>query len=225
VLSPSEALEGTLITLSNSLELRCRITTARRCDWVPVRDTLYTEYHDKEWGVPLHDDNKLFEILVLEGMQAGLSWGTILRKRESFRNAFDGFDPNVVARYNEQSVARLLADRGIIRNELKVRSAIANARAFLNVQKEFGTFDSYIWGLIGGKPKVNKRLSLKQLPAATKESRMISNDLIRRGFRFVGPTIVYSHMQATGMVNDHLVHCFRYSELGGKGGSRHLHSV
>ena len=199
------------------------ITTARRCNWVPVRDTLYTAYHDKEWGVPLHDDNKLFEMLVLEGMQAGLSWGTILRKREEFRKAFDNFNPKQVSRYTEQDVARLLANRGIIRNELKVRSAIANALAFLRVQKEFGSFDAYIWGLVGDKPMINKWLTLNQLPASTPESKRISDDLTKRGFRFVGPTIVYSHMQATGMVNDHLSHCFRYHELGGKGkgSSRH----
>jgi len=185
----------------------------RRCNWVPVGDTLYMAYHDKEWGVPLHDDNKLYEMLVLEGMQAGLSWGTILKKREAFRKAFNDFDPKVVARYDERDIARLLADGGIVRNQLKIRSAIANAMAFLKVQKEFGSFDAYIWGLMGGKPKVNEWLTLKQIPAATQESKKISSDLIGRGFRFVGPTIVYSHMQATGMVNDHLIRCFRYREL------------
>jgi DNA-3-methyladenine glycosylase I len=187
----------------------------RRCDWVPQEDGLYRAYHDTEWGVPLHDDRRLFEMLLLEGMQAGLSWGTILRKRENFRRAFDGFDPAKVARYDDRQVARLLGDAGIIRNRAKVRAAVANAKAFLAVRKEFGTFDSYIWGLVGGVPMVNHRRTLKDFPAATPESERISEDLKRRGFRFVGPTIVYSHMQATGMVNDHQVHCFRYAELAG----------
>ncbi|MGP8124929.1 MAG: DNA-3-methyladenine glycosylase I [Nitrososphaerales archaeon] len=187
----------------------------RRCDWVPPGDPLYAAYHDLEWGVPLHDDRKLFEFLVLEGMQAGLSWGTILRKRENFRKAFDGFDPKRVTAYNERKVKSLLADGGIVRNGLKVRSAIANAKAFLAVQREFGSFDSYIWGFIENKPSINRWRTLKELPGATVKSRTISEDLVRRGFRFVGPTIVYSLMQATGMVNDHLIHCFRYRELGG----------
>ncbi len=186
-----------------------------RCDWVPPSDPLYAAYHDEEWGVPLHDDKRIFELLVLEGMQAGLSWGTILRKRENFRKAFDGFDPRKVSRYGENKVMSLLLDPGIIRNNLKVRSAVTNAKAFLAVQEEFGTFDAYIWRFMGGRPKINRWRSLKMLPAATSESEAISRDLIHRGFKFVGPTIVYAHMQATGMVNDHLVRCFRYSELGG----------
>ena len=187
----------------------------RRCDWAHSGDSLYTDYHDKEWGVPLHDDLKLFEFLVLEGMQAGLSWGTILRKRENFRRAFDGFDPNKVSRYGGRKVKSLLADPGIVRNRLKIASTITNAKAFTAVQKEFGSFDSYIWGLAGGKPRINRWRVLKDLPAATEESRAMSEDLLRRGFSFVGPTIVYAHMQATGMVNDHLTYCFRHRQLGG----------
>ncbi len=187
-----------------------------RCDWVPPDNDLYLAYHDKEWGVPLHDDHKLFEMLVLEGMQAGLSWGTILMKRKAFREAFSGFDPVKVARYDESKIARLLTNAGIVRNELKIRSAVANAKAFIAVQKEVGSFDAYIWDLVGNKPAVNRWRTLKELPTATAESKRISQDLINRGFRFVGPTIVYAHMQATGMVNDHLIHCFRYRELGGK---------
>lgn len=186
-----------------------------RCDWVPAGDLLYAEYHDTEWGVPLHDDRKLFEMLVLEGMQAGLSWGTILRKRENFRKAFESFDPRKVARYDERKVRSLLSDAGIIRNGLKVRSTISNAKALLAVQKEFGSFDSYIWGLVGNKPRTNRRRTLREIPASTPDSERISKDLIKRGFRFVGPTIVYANMQATGMVNDHQIHCFRYRELGG----------
>jgi DNA-3-methyladenine glycosylase I len=186
-----------------------------RCDWVPAGDPLYAEYHDAEWGVPLHDDRKLFEMLVLEGMQAGLSWGTILRKRENFRKAFESFDPRKVARYDERKVRSLLSDAGIIRNGLKVRSTISNAKALLAVQKEFGSFDSYIWGLVGNKPRTNRRRTLREIPASTPDSERISKDLIKRGFRFVGPTIVYANMQATGMVNDHQIHCFRYRELGG----------
>jgi len=184
-----------------------------RCGWVPAGDPLYVAYHDKEWGVPLHDDGKLFEFLVLEGMQAGLSWGTILRKRENFRRAFDGFDPDAIAGYDGSKVRRLLSDPGIIRNRLKVRSAVTNAKAFLKVQHEFGSFDSYIWRFVGDRPKVNKWRSLRQIPAKTREADEMSKDMVTRGFKFVGPTICYSHMQATGMVNDHLVSCFRYQEL------------
>ncbi|MDA4125409.1 MAG: DNA-3-methyladenine glycosylase I [Thaumarchaeota archaeon] len=186
-----------------------------RCGWAPADDPLYRAYHDEEWGVPLHDDRKLFEYLVLEGAQAGLSWGTILRKRENFRKAFDGFEPRKVARYNDAKVRRLLSDAGIIRNELKIRSAIRNAGAFLAVQKEFGSFDSYVWQFVGGKPVINRRRSLKDLPASTPESKAMSDALVKRGFGFVGPTICYAHMQATGMVNDHLVRCFRYKQLSG----------
>lgn len=190
-------------------------TVKGRCDWVPLDDPLYKAYHDSEWGVPLHDDRKLFEFLVLEGMQAGLSWGTILRKRENFRKAFDGFDPRKMALYGDRKTRSLLVNAGIVRNRLKVGSAVTNARAFLAVQKEFGSFDSYIWSFMGNGPRINRWRTLKELPTATEESKRISVDLLRRGFKFVGPTICYAHMQATGMVNDHLVHCFRYRELGG----------
>lgn len=176
---------------------------------------LHMEYHDREWGVPVHDERTQFEFLVLEGAQAGLNWWTILKKRENFRHAFDGFDPRKVARYDKKKVELLLRDKGIIRNRLKVSSAVQNAGAFIAVQREFGSFDSYIWGFTGGRPKVNRWRSLKEIPAKTPESEAMSRDLIRRGFKFVGPTICYAHMQATGMVNDHVVDCFRYKELAG----------
>ena len=187
----------------------------KRCDWASLQDSLYREYHDKEWGVPVHDDRVIFEFLVLEGAQAGLSWGTILRKRENFRRAFKQFDPVEVARFDGRTVRRLLQNPGIIRNSLKINSAVQNAKAFLKVQREFGSFDSYIWTFVGGKPRVNRWKRLKEIPAATPESEAMSKDLVSRGFRFVGPTICYAHMQATGMVNDHLVSCFRYRELAG----------
>lgn len=187
----------------------------QRCGWVPPDDPLYVAYHDEEWGVPTHDDRRLFEFLILEGAQAGLSWGTILRKRKNFWTAFDGFDPAKVARYDERKVKELMSDAGIIRNELKVRSAIQNARSFLEVQREFGSFDSYMRRLVGGRPIVNRWRSPKQIPAKTKESEAMSRDLLGRGFRFVGPTICYAHMQATGMVNDHLASCFRWRRLAG----------
>jgi DNA-3-methyladenine glycosylase I len=176
-------------------------------------DSLYRDYHDKEWGVPVHDDRLLFEFLILEGAQAGLSWGTILRKRENFWRAFDGFDPRKVAKYDGRDVKRLLKDAGIIRNRLKIESAIKNAKAFLEVQKEFGSFDEYSWPFVGGRPIVNKWRTLKEIPATSAESEAMSKDLLGRGFRFVGPTICYAHMQATGMVNDHVTSCFRYREL------------
>ena len=171
------------------------------------------EYHDTEWGVPLHDDRKLFEFLVLEGFQAGLSWATILRKRENFRKAFHGFDPERIARYTARDVKRLMADAGIIRNRQKIDAAVNNARRFLEIQKEFGSFDAYIWRFVQGKPIRNRFRSLSQLPARTPLSDAISKDLKARGFRFVGSTIVYAHMQATGMVNDHTVGCFRYGQV------------
>jgi len=187
----------------------------KRCDWSSLQDSLYRDYHDKEWGVPVHDDRTIFEFLVLEGAQAGLSWGTILRKRENFRRAFEEFDPVKVARFDGRTVRKLLQNQGIIRNRLKIISAVQNAKAFLEVQNEFGSFDSYIWTFVGGKPRVNRWKKLRDIPAATPESAAMSKDLIRRGFRFVGPTICYAHMQATGMVNDHLVSCFRFRELAG----------
>ncbi len=176
-------------------------------------DDLMTAYHDREWGVPLHDDKKAFEFLILEGMQAGLSWRTVLNKRENFRRAFRGFDPAKVAKFTSRDVRRLLADAGIIRNRLKILAAINNAKRFLEVQKEFGTFDRYIWGFVGGKPVRNRLRSFSHLPARTPLSDRISLDLKSRGFKFVGSTIVYSHLQATGLVNDHLITCFRYRQV------------
>jgi DNA-3-methyladenine glycosylase I len=192
-----------------------RVGEMKRCSWGSGEDSRLRDYHDREWGVPVHDDRVMFEFLVLEGAQAGLSWGTILRKRENFRRAFDGFDPARVARYDAKRVAKLLKDPGIIRNRLKVSSAVQNARAFLDVQREFGSFDSYIWRFVGGRPRVNRWKTLREIPASTPESEALSRDLLSRGFRFVGPTICYAHMQATGMVNDHVVSCFRYRELLG----------
>lgn len=183
-----------------------------RCPW-PADDKLYIKYHDKEWGVPVHNDKKLFEFLLLEGFQAGLSWRTILYKRQNFRKAFDNFDFNKVARYDKRKINSLMKDAGIIRNQLKINSAVSNAKAFIAVRKEFGTFDKYIWGFVDGKPIKNSFKSLKELPARTELSDLISKDLKKRGFNFVGSTIIYAHMQATGMVNDHLVECFRYNEI------------
>jgi DNA-3-methyladenine glycosylase I len=182
-----------------------------RCAW--ARDELSIAYHDTEWGVPLHDDRGLFELLILEGAQAGLSWITILKKRPAYRKAFERFDPRKVARYDEAKIAALLANEGIVRNRLKIRAAVQNAQAFLAVQKEFGTFDRYIWQFAGGRPIVNRLRRLDQLPARTEQSDAMSKDLAKRGFKFVGSTICYAFMQATGMVNDHLVDCFRYKEL------------
>jgi len=184
-----------------------------RCPW-PV-DDLYRAYHDTEWGVPLHEDRALFEFLVLEGAQAGLSWHIVLKKRANYRVAFDQFDPQKVARYTPAKIKKLLGNPGIIRNRLKVAAAVQNARAFLAVQEQFGSFDSYIWRFVEGRPLVNKFRSMKEVPARTKESDAMSKDLKQRGFTFVGSTICYAHMQATGMVNDHLTHCFRHRELGG----------
>jgi len=184
----------------------------KSCSW-PTNDPLMIKYHDKEWGVPVHNDKKLFEFLLLEGFQAGLSWRTILYKRENFRKAFDNFDFNKVAKYNKRKINTLLKDEGIIRNKLKVESAVTNAKAFLEVRKECGTFNKYIWSFVNGKPIQNKFKSLKELPASTELSDLISKDLKKRGFKFVGTTIIYAHMQATGMVNDHVVGCFRHREL------------
>ncbi len=184
----------------------------RCCAW--IADELMAKYHDEEWGVPLHDDRKLFEFMVLDAAQAGLSWKTVLRKRENYRAAFDNFVPVIVARYGKRKVNQLLANAGIIRNRLKIEAAIRNARAFLTVQEEFGTFDGYIWQFTGGRTIVNAWRSLQQLPARTPESDAMSKDLKGRGFTFVGSTICYALMQAAGMVNDHVVHCFRYPEVG-----------
>lgn len=182
------------------------------CSW-PKGDPLLIKYHDAEWGVPLHNDKNLFEFLSLEGFQAGLSWLTILKKRENFRNAFDKFDFNKIARYDQGKINSLLQNSGIIRNKLKIESAITNAKAFIEVRKEFGTFNQYIWNFTGGKPIHNEFESDEEIPATTELSDLISKDLKTRGFRFVGSTIVYAHMQATGMVNDHIKSCFRYKEI------------
>lgn len=190
------------------------MTEISRCEWCLGSD-LYRQYHDEEWGVPVHDDQKLFEFLILEGAQAGLSWSTILNKRENYRKAFDGFDPEKVVRYTPARIQKMLQDPGIVRNRLKVESAVSNAYAFLKVQAEFGSFDAYIWDFVDGKPIQNAWKSLKQLPATTEISDRLSKDLKKRGFRFVGSTIMYAHMQATGMVNDHVTDCFRHRELGG----------
>jgi DNA-3-methyladenine glycosylase I len=181
-----------------------------RCEW--AKTPLSVAYHDREWGTPQHDDRILFEFLILEGAQAGLSWETILRKRDAYRAAFDRFDPKAVAAYDERKVERLMADSGLVRNQRKIASAIENARAFQAVQKEFGSFDAYVWPFVGGQPKQNAWKSLDEVPAQTPESKRLSKDLFRRGFRFVGPTICYAFMQAVGMVNDHLVGCFRRDE-------------
>jgi DNA-3-methyladenine glycosylase I len=183
-----------------------------RCGW--AKNDLSVQYHDREWGVPLHDDRALFEFLILEGAQAGLSWDTILKKRDNYRAAFDGFDASIIARYDRRKMLALMRNEGIVRNRLKILSAVQNAKAFLAVQTEFGSFDRYIWQFVGGKPLVNARKSMKQVPARTAESDAMSKDLKRRGFNFVGSTICYAFMQATGMVNDHGVECFRYRQVG-----------
>lgn len=184
----------------------------QRCKWAEFND-LMKKYHDEEWGTPIHEDKRLFEFLILEGAQAGLSWNTILQKRKNFRNAFDNFDYRKVAQYSEQKVEELLTNTGIIRNRLKIESAIANAKAFLEVQNEFGSFSNYIWKFINDKPIINKFKTLEELPSKTEQSELISKDLKKRGFKFVGPTIIYSFMQAVGMTNDHTTDCFRYEEI------------
>lgn len=183
-----------------------------RCEWVSA-NPLYIDYHDKEWGVPEHDNRKLFEFLILEGVQAGLSWLTILRKRENYRKAFDDFDARKIAQYDERRVEELLSNNGIIRNRLKIAATIQNAKAFLAIQQEFGSFDAYIWQFVGGKPKKNAWKTLKEVPSKTVESDAMSKDLIKEGFKFSGSTICYAFMQAVGMVNDHTVDCFRYNEI------------
>ena len=187
----------------------------RRCEWAQSEEMI--AYHDAEWGVPVHDDPVHFEFLVLEGAQAGLSWSTILKRRAGYRKAFAGFDAAKVARFTPARVEKLLADPGIIRNRAKVEATVRNARAFLDVQKEFGSFDAYIWGFVGGRPILNTWRRTAQVPALSATSEAVSDDLRRRGFGFVGPTIIYAHLQATGLVNDHLVSCFRYGELTGTG--------
>lgn len=183
-----------------------------RCNWA-TKDALYITYHDTEWGVPLHQDQKLFEFLILETFQAGLSWITILRKRSNFRKAFDDFDYEKVALYDEEKVQKLLLNAGIVRNKLKVRAAISNAKAFIKIQEEFGSFDTYVWAFVDHKPMLNNRKSMNEVPATTETSNKLSEDLKKRGFKFVGSTVLYAFMQAIGMVNDHVVDCFRHSEL------------
>jgi DNA-3-methyladenine glycosylase I len=183
----------------------------QRCSWATTPPMIV--YHDAEWGVPQHDDRMLFEFLILEGAQAGLSWSTILAKREAYRRAFSNFNPKSIARYDAPKLKQLMADAGIVRNRLKISATVQNARAFLTVQKEFGSFDAYIWQFVGGVPIINSRKALGQLPPRTEESDKMSRDLLKRGFKFVGPTICYAFMQAVGMVNDHLVGCFRYKEI------------
>ena len=185
----------------------------RSCPWVNGDNPLMVAYHDREWGVPVHDDRTHFEFLVLEAAQAGLSWSTVLNKREGYRRAFSGFDPRKIARYTTARVAELVADPSIIRNRMKIEAAVRNARAFLAVQDEFGSFDAYCWRFVGGRPRINRWKTMKEIPATSAESDAFSNDLKRRGFSFVGSTIIYAHMQAVGMVNDHVVSCFRYREI------------
>ena len=185
----------------------------RRCTWANPTDQLMIDYHDREWGVPVHDDRKHFEFLVLEAAQAGLSWAIVLKKREGYRRAFSEFDPHKVARYTEKKIEALVADPGIVRNRMKIEAAVKNARAFLAVQDEFGSFDAYCWRFVDGRPQVNKRKLSREIPATSPESDAFSKDLKRRGFSFVGSTIIYAHMQAVGMVNDHLVECFRYRQV------------
>ena len=184
----------------------------KRCGWVGT-DPLMLRYHDREWVVPVHDDRKHFEFLILEGAQAGLSWSTVLRKREGYRRAFSGFDPEKVARYTRKRIQKLLGDPAIIRNRMKIESAVRNAQAFLAVSEEFGSFDAYCWRFVDGRPRLNRWKAMREIPATSRESDAFSKDLKRRGFRFVGSTIIYAHMQAVGMVNDHLVDCFRYREI------------
>ncbi len=187
----------------------------KRCSWCG-EDPLYVEYHDKEWGVPVHDDDILFEFLVLEGAQAGLSWITILKKRENYRKAFDNFDYKKIAQYKEEDIERLVLDAGIVRNRRKIESVIKNAKGFIEIQKEFGSFDAYLWTYVDGKPIQNNIKGMEDLPAKTDISEKLSKDLKKRGFNFVGPTICYAFMQAVGMVNDHVIDCFRHRELGGE---------
>jgi DNA-3-methyladenine glycosylase I len=185
----------------------------KRCAWVDVENQLMREYHDLEWGVPTHEDRRHFEFLILEAAQAGLSWSIVLNKRDGYRRAFDEFDPAKVARYSQARIETLVADPGIIRNRMKIAAAVKNAQAFLAVQKEFGSFDTYCWQFVNGRPRQNRWSSLRQIPATTAESDAFSRDLKRRGFSFVGPTVIYAHMQAVGMVNDHVVDCFRHRDV------------
>jgi DNA-3-methyladenine glycosylase I len=189
------------------------VMTMKRCAWAGTGDPLIVEYHDREWGVPVHDDRKHFEFLVLEAAQAGLSWSIILKKREGYRRAFGGFDPEKVARYTEKRIQKLALDPKIIRNRMKIEAAVRNAKAFLAIREEFGSFDTYCWRFVDGGPKVNRWKEMRDIPATSSESDAFSEDLKRRGFSFVGSTIIYAHMQAVGMVNDHVVDCFRFREI------------
>jgi len=200
--------------------MRSEASPDKRCSWVNVEDPLLLEYHDREWGVPVHSDHKHFEVLVLSGAQAGLNWSLVLKKREGYRRAFDRFDPERVARYSEIQIRTLLSDPQIIRNRMKIEAAVRNACAFLKIQEEFGVFDSYSWRFVDGKPKLGRWKATSQIPATSAESEALSKDLKQRGFSFVGPTVAYAYMQAAGLVNDHLVSCFRYQELL-KEGKRH----
>jgi DNA-3-methyladenine glycosylase I len=188
-------------------------TPPKRCAWVGSNNPLMIDYHDREWGVPVHDDRKHFEFLVLEAAQAGLSWAIVLSKREGYRRAFSDFDPDKVARYTDRRIEKLTGDPGIIRNRLKIAAAVKNARAFLAVRDEFGSFDAYAWRFVGGKPRLNRWKTMKQIPPTSRDSDAFSKDLKQRGFSFVGSTVIYAHMQAIGMVNDHLVDCFRYRQV------------
>jgi DNA-3-methyladenine glycosylase I len=188
-----------------------KLMTTKRCAWAGINDPLMLDYHDREWGVPVHDDRKHFEFLVLEAAQAGLSWAIVLRKREGYRRAFSGFDPEQVSRYTRKQIQKLTLDPAIVRNRMKIEAAVRSARAFLAIQEEFGSFDAYGWRFVGGQPKLNRWKTMRQVPATSLESDAFSKDLKRRGFSFAGSTIIYSYMQAVGMVNDHLVDCFRYA--------------
>jgi DNA-3-methyladenine glycosylase I len=192
----------------------------KRCTWVGVSDPLMLDYHDREWGVPVHTDRRHFEFLLLEAAQAGLSWSIVLKKREGYRRAFGEFDPEKVARFTEKRIQRLTADPGIVRNRVKITAAVRNARAFLSIQEEFGSFDAYCWRFVDGRPRLNRWKSVKEIPATSRDSDAFSNDLKHRGFSFVGSTIIYAHMQAVGMVNDHLIDCFRYREIRRLGAER-----
>ena len=200
--------------------MRRAASSDKRCSWVDMDDPLLIEYHDREWGVPVHSDRKHFEVLVLSGAQAGLNWSLVLKKREGYRRAFDGFDPEKVARYSEREVRTLLADPQIIRNRMKIEAAVRNARAVLKIQEEFGSFDSYCWRFVGGTSILGRWKATRQIPARSPESEALSKDLKQRGFSFVGPTVGYAYMQAAGLVNDHLVSCFRYQEILSDQGAR-----
>ncbi len=202
--------------------MRSAAIHGKRCSWVNADDPLLLEYHDREWGVPIHSDRKHLEVLVLSGAQAGLNWSLVLKKREGYRRAFGDFDPEKVARYSEKHIQTLLADPTIIRNRMKIEAAVRNARALLKVQQEFGDFDSYCWRFVGGQPKLNRWKTTRQIPASSHESETFSKDLKHRGFSFVGPTVMYAYMQAIGMINDHIVDCFRYAQISNANRDRAL---